>query len=128
MELPSLDEFQEGDMTVLSVRGELDLAAGLHIEKRLADLSADGRHRIVLDLEGVPFCNGRGIRILARQLTGIQARGGWPRLARANTSVRTVIEMLDLAEDLPDFASPTDALAGRERTRDHSPERLSAKQ
>lgn len=56
--------------TVLSVRGELDLATSSGVRHRVHDAVADGHRHLVLDLSDVRFCDTSGVSVLvgARRL------------------------------------------------------------
>ncbi|MFE2581244.1 STAS domain-containing protein [Streptomyces sp. NPDC059378] len=60
----------QGDWAVLHVSGELDLVTSPTLRQRVHDVVADGRHRLVLDLSGVYFCDSSGVGVLiaARRL------------------------------------------------------------
>ncbi|MEU6522535.1 STAS domain-containing protein [Streptomyces sp. NPDC046924] len=61
---------QQGEWAVLRVSGELDLVTSPVLRQRVHDAVADGRHRLVLDLSEVWFCDSSGVGVLiaARRL------------------------------------------------------------
>jgi len=61
---------EQGRWTVLRVSGELDLVTSPVLRQRVHDVVADGRHRLVLDLSQVRFCDSSGVGVLvaARRL------------------------------------------------------------
>lgn len=108
----ALREHCEGDVSVLTVRGELDMWSGPQLDDCLIDLAALGRSRVVLDVAGLRFCDAAGIRILLRGEARARARGGWLRLAGADSRLRRVLQIVGLTEVLPVFDSVADAAAG----------------
>ena len=108
----ALREHCEGDVSVLTVRGELDMCSGPQLDDCLIDLAALGRSRIVLDVVGLRFCDAAGIRILLRGEARARARGGWLRLAGADSRLRRVLAIVGLTGVLPVFGSVADATAG----------------
>jgi anti-sigma B factor antagonist len=108
----TLYEYREGAMTVLAVRGELDLWSGQQLDDCLDELTALGRGRIVLDAAGLTFCDAYGIRILLRGDARARAREGWLRLAGADRRLRRVLAIVGLTEVLPVFDSVADAAVG----------------
>ncbi|MEV5435101.1 STAS domain-containing protein [Streptomyces sp. NPDC052682] len=61
---------EQGRWAVLEVSGELDLVTSPLLRQRVHDVVADGRHRLVLDLSDVLFCDSSGVGVLiaARRL------------------------------------------------------------
>jgi anti-anti-sigma factor len=55
---------EHGEWTVLQVAGELDLVTSPVLRQRVHDAVADGRHRLVLDLSDVVFCDSSGVGVL----------------------------------------------------------------
>jgi anti-anti-sigma factor len=66
----TVTEAGHGEWAVLRVSGELDLVSAPALRGRVHDVVADGRHRLVLDLSGVFFCDSSGVGVLiaARRL------------------------------------------------------------
>ena len=104
-------EFREGEATTLTLHGELDAHTGAHLEARLAELAAAQRHRIVLDVGGLTFCDTHGIRILISGHMRASDRCGWLRLVRADWRIRKLLSLLPAIEVPGIFESITDALA-----------------
>lgn len=61
---------EHGDWAVLHVSGELDLVTSPLLRQRVHEAVAEGRHRLVLDLSEVFFCDSSGVGVLiaARRL------------------------------------------------------------
>ncbi|MEV6959363.1 STAS domain-containing protein [Streptomyces sp. NPDC051207] len=61
---------EHGEWAVLRVSGELDLVTSPVLRQGIHDVVADGRHRLVLDLSEVWFCDSSGVGVLiaARRL------------------------------------------------------------
>ncbi|MFC3573031.1 STAS domain-containing protein [Streptomyces yaanensis] len=55
---------ERGEWAVLKVAGELDLVTSPVLRQRVHDAVADGRHRLVLDLSEVVFCDSSGVGVL----------------------------------------------------------------
>jgi anti-anti-sigma factor len=55
---------ERGEWAVLQVAGELDLMTSPVLRQRVHDAVADGRHRLVLDLSEVVFCDSSGVGVL----------------------------------------------------------------
>jgi len=55
---------ERGEWAVLHVSGELDLVTSPVLRQRVHDVVAEGRHRLVLDLSEVFFCDSSGVGVL----------------------------------------------------------------
>jgi len=84
---------------------------GAHLADRLTDLAAAGRHRIVLDVAGLAFCDTHGIRIVIGGHLRARDHGGWLRVVRADWRIRKLLSILPALEIPEAFESITDALA-----------------
>jgi|SRR5947209_17029527 len=82
-----IDVADAGDRTsVVSVRGELDLASAPQLKWTLVDLAAAGRDRLVIDLTQLDFIDSTalGVLVSARRSAG-------PEAAMAIASTRPVV-------------------------------------
>ncbi|MFI0981210.1 STAS domain-containing protein [Streptomyces sp. NPDC021093] len=63
-------EAEHGSWAVLHISGELDLVTSPAVRQHVHNAVADGRHRVVLDLSDVLFCDSSGVGVLiaARRL------------------------------------------------------------
>ncbi|WP_433547047.1 STAS domain-containing protein [Streptomyces sp. CA-294286] len=63
-------EAEHGGWAVLHISGELDLVTSPAVRQHVHHAVADGRHRVVLDLTDVLFCDSSGVGVLiaARRL------------------------------------------------------------
>jgi anti-anti-sigma factor len=62
------------------VAGELDLMTAPVLRQRVHDAVADGRHRLVLDLSDVVFCDSSGVGVLVATRRLIRSCQGRLRL------------------------------------------------
>jgi anti-sigma B factor antagonist len=100
-----------GEYALVFVGGELDIATAPLLRDRLADLTARGHTRLVLDLDELAFADAMGLSVLVAAYANMQRRGGWLRLVHVHPRVVRVLSLLRLAELLPAYASVHDALA-----------------
>src|SRR3954470_16285774 len=108
---------EQGDWTVLSVTGELDLVTSPVLRQRVHDVVAEGRHSLVLALSDVYFCDSSGVGVLIasrRVLRSCQADLrliGPAQGAAGGSHVNRVLGALGvhrLFEDLPNLGSASD--------------------
>ncbi len=102
---------QHGDLIVVSVAGELDLATAPQLADQLTDLLDKGRNRLVFDLSGLSFCDSTGLSVFVRARNSCDETGGLVRLAAPQRAVRRILEVSGLVEVLPTYASVADAVA-----------------
>ena len=115
-----VDETQQGDWTVLHIRGELDLVTSPAVRQSVHDAVAEGRHDVLLDLSGVVFCDSSGVGVLIASRRLMKSCGGRLRLilpargAEDGSHVNKVLAALGvrrLFEVYPDTESATDDAA-----------------
>jgi anti-sigma B factor antagonist len=91
---PQLSACDHGDVTVVSLRGELDFLAVSALQAYLSD--ARERVRSVVDLTGLAFIDCACLGVLVRHSQEIRARGGSFALAGPQGAVRGVLSITGL--------------------------------
>jgi anti-anti-sigma factor len=95
-----LDERRDGERTLLSVHGELDLATVDEVRARLDALQAE-RRAVVLDLDALQFMDSTGIRLVLQAAQDAE-RTGWSfAVTRGSRPVRRVFEAAAIHDRLP---------------------------
>lgn len=96
------------DVTVIYVRGEVDLATAPMLQSALRSAMQSGRH-VVVDLANATYVDLRGFRTL---IEGKEALGERQTLAVTASSplVHKVIEIIELGTVVPVFHSRQEAL------------------
>ena len=72
----SLDTRNEGDWTVISVGGEIDVYTAPKLRESLVDLVNAGRYFLVVDVEKVDFLDSTGLGVLVGGLKRVRANDG----------------------------------------------------
>jgi anti-anti-sigma factor len=111
MSTPPLSVTSRGvtaDITVITVVGELDHDTAPLLRDEITVLQQRGRHRVVLDLADMTFCDSGGVGLFvdAHRTTG--EHGGWLRLASVRPRIHELFRLLAL-DRLLDFYDSTDA-------------------
>lgn len=88
----------DGDTTILTVVGELDVATAPELRERLAGLDNNGVHDLVLDMSGVNFCDSTGLGILVGARKRFKAHGGAMTITHVQESVRRLFELTGLID------------------------------
>lgn len=97
-------ESQEEIRTRVRLRGELDIATGAPVAKRLAVLRERGES-VVLDLDGLTFIDLSGVRLVLAAAEESR-RDGWTfTITRGSRPVRRLLGLLELDEVPYDGAS-----------------------
>ncbi|MGK5556325.1 STAS domain-containing protein [Actinomadura kijaniata] len=87
---------RHGERTLVSLRGELDLANADDLRKRLrAARAAHGDH-VVLDLADLEFMDSQGLSVLVNCYKAVTAAGGSLTLAGPRPIVRRTLEVTGL--------------------------------
>ena len=97
-----LDAREVGDVTVVTVSGEITLAKGgdTALRDAIVDLLHQGRRRLVLNLAAVTYVDSAGLGQLVQAQT--KASGGGARMKVASPGVR-LLTLLRVAKLLPLF-------------------------
>jgi len=86
----------DGYETRVLVSGELDLYSSQQLRRLLAEVCRGKAPAVVVDLGGVSFCDGQGIRVLVEATEQARRRGGNLRLHRPSRLVRRLVAVLQL--------------------------------
>jgi anti-sigma B factor antagonist len=92
-----IDEREAGDVTVLTLSGQLVLDDGdLAFRRRIHDLVERGRVKVVVDLGGVDYIDSAGIGMIVGKLKTVRERGGDMKLLNLNVRGLRVFGMTKL--------------------------------
>jgi anti-sigma B factor antagonist len=81
-----IDEREVGDVTILALRGEIELDDGdVALREHIHDLVDRGRLKVVLDLAGVTHMDSSGVGMIVGKLKTLRERGGDLRLLNMQT-------------------------------------------
>src|SRR5919201_6216887 len=86
----------EVGVAVVRPQGRLDMQSAPRLRQELSQLAERGRHRVVLDLEGIGFMDSSGLGAIISGLKAARQKGGDLRIARANEQVRLVLQLTSL--------------------------------
>lgn len=88
------------EVTVISLRGELDVRDAPALQACLAGIRWQGRPRSIVDLTGLEFIDCACLGVLARQGRGIQAGGGTVEVAGPHGAVSRILALTGLLAGL----------------------------
>ena len=97
----------DGQSTVVTVCGELDLDSSPALDDELARLSTDGVGRVILDLRRLDFMDSTGLSTLVRAQERLEQAGRRLGIVRGTQQVQRLLELTGVAERL-EFADAPD--------------------
>lgn len=71
-----IDVRDQGGWAVVDVVGEIDVATAPRLREQIISLIGEGRHRIVVNLEGVDFIDSTGLGVLISGLKRARTHDG----------------------------------------------------
>lgn len=102
----------EGDVSVVSARGEVDVFTAPDLDSELDALIAAGSARLVVDLTDVAFLDSTGLGVLVKALKHAREAGGWLHLVVTSDRIRKIFEITGLDASIPIFDTAQDAITG----------------
>jgi len=103
-----IEESVREDVVILTLKGRLTLGESNIVRERIAQLSAAGKHNVVVDLGGVEYIDSTGLGILVICFTSLKKNGGALKLVNPNkrnvellllTKLHTVFEVFTEVQD-----------------------------
>jgi len=84
--------------TVLAVKGEVDVYTAPRLREKLVELVSQGKHKIVVNLEGVDFLDSTGLGVLVGALKRVRSNDGDLYLVCTQPRIRKVFEVTGLTK------------------------------
>ena len=85
-----------GACTVLTISGDLDVAAAPQLRAQVADLVDRGQTNLVVSLEGVDFLDSMGLGVLLGAQKRVRDRDGWLSLVCTKPTLLKVFDLSGL--------------------------------
>lgn len=90
---------RHGCVNVVSLTGELDIATAQALHRALAEAVTGVREpHLVIDLEGVEFCDSTGLSVLLTAMNGAQSAGGRVVLSGVRARMARLLTMTGLSK------------------------------
>lgn len=86
----------QGDHTIMSVTGEIDLYTAPGLQSELMTALSAGQVRLIVDMSGVDFCDSTGMNVLLAAHRYAKERGGELQLAGPGSTTRKVLQVTGL--------------------------------
>lgn len=103
----------EGEVAVVAIEGEIDLASVGQIEERIAAAEGERPRQLVIDARAVTFMDSSGLRVLLAAHQRAQEDGREFALVRGSDTVDRLLEVTGLGKrlrllDAPPGEPPSD--------------------
>ncbi|NEY34719.1 anti-sigma factor antagonist [Streptomyces sp. PRKS01-65] len=99
-------------VTVVSLRGDIDMTAEPEVRQALLVPSEGDAPRTVVDLSQVSFMDSTGFNALINAHAQATAHSGWVRVATPPPMVKRMFQVLGIDEVISSYPTLKDALAG----------------
>ena len=86
----------QGDHTVVSVAGEIDLYTAPKLQSELTAALSRNPARLIVDMSAVEFCDSTGINVLLAAHRQAREHGGELQLAGPGSATRKVLQVTGL--------------------------------
>jgi anti-sigma B factor antagonist len=106
-----IDERTVGDVTVLDLKGKMTLGEGDELLKdKINSMLANGRRKLVLNLEGVPYIDSAGLGEIVRTYTTVSRQGGNLKLLNLTKRIEDLLSITKLLTVFETFDAEADAV------------------
>ncbi len=95
---------------VIEVSGEIDVYTAPDLRQTLAELSDQGKHRIIVDMAGVDFLDSTGLGVLVGALKRAKAVDGSLRLVCDHERILKIFRITGLEKVFKIYSSVVDAV------------------
>ena len=106
-----IEERSAGDVTVLDLKGKMTLGEGDELLKdKINSLIQQGRRKVVLNLEGVPYIDSAGLGEIVRTYTTISRQGGSLKLLNLTKRITDLLAITKLLTVFDTYDTEADAV------------------
>jgi anti-sigma B factor antagonist len=89
---------EQGDWTVVSVSGEVDVATAPRLREEIVRAVSQGATQILVDLEAVDFLDSMGLGVLVGALKRVKSHGGEMAIVCTNERLLRIFEITGLQQ------------------------------
>jgi anti-sigma B factor antagonist len=106
-----IEERPTGDVMVLDLKGKMTLGEGDELLKdKINSLVHQGRRKVVLNLEGVPYIDSAGLGEIVRTYTTISRQGGSMKLLNLTKRITDLLSITKLLTVFETYDNEADAV------------------
>ncbi|MBA3270134.1 MAG: STAS domain-containing protein [Acidobacteria bacterium] len=98
-------------VTVLDLKGKMTLGEGDELLKdKINSLLADGKKKLILNLEGVPYIDSAGLGEIVRTYTTVSRQGGSLKLLNLTKRIEDLLSITKLLTVFETFDTEAEAI------------------
>ena len=106
-----IEERTVGEVTVLDLKGKMTLGEGDELLKdKINSLMNQGRSKILLNLEGVPYIDSAGLGEIVRTYTTVSRQGGTMKLVNLTKRITDLLAIAKLLTVFETYDTEAEAL------------------
>ena len=106
-----IEERSAGDVTVLDLKGKMTLGEGDELLRdKINSLIQQGRRKVVLNLEDVPYIDSAGLGEIVRTYTTVSRQGGKLKLLNLTKRITDLLSITKLLTVFDTYDSEADAV------------------
>jgi anti-sigma B factor antagonist len=100
------------DVTILDLKGKMTLGEGDELLKdKINSLLSQGRKRLLLNLEGVPYIDSAGLGEVVRTYTTVSRQGGSLKLLNLTKRIEDLLSITKLLTVFETYESESEAVS-----------------
>jgi anti-sigma B factor antagonist len=106
-----IEERSAGDVVVLDLKGKMTLGEGDELLRdKINSLVQQGRRKVVLNLEGVPYIDSAGLGEIVRTYTTIKRQDGSMKLLNLTKRITDLLSITKLLTVFDTYDTEADAV------------------
>src|SRR6058998_865755 len=106
-----IEERSAGEVTILDLKGKMTLGEGDELLKdKINSLIQQGRRKVVLNLEGVPYIDSAGLGEIVRTYTTISRQGGSLKLLNLTKRITDLLAITKLLTVFDTYDTEAEAI------------------
>ena len=106
-----IEERVVDDVTILDLKGKMTLGEGDELLKdKIASLVSQGKKKILLNLEAVPYIDSAGLGEMVRSYTTVSRQGGKLKLLNLTKRIEDLLSITKLLTVFETFDSEAEAI------------------
>ncbi len=98
------------DVTIVYLKGRLDVHYSEEIENELNNLISQGRKKILLNLENVEYLSSSGLRVFIAISRRLKEVGGELKLMKLNETTKKIFKIVELTDMFDIYETQEEAL------------------
>ena len=106
-----IEERAAGDVTLLDLKGKMTLGEGDELLKdKIGSLVSQGKKKILLNLEAVPYIDSAGLGEIVRTYTSISRQGGRLKLLNVSKRIQDLLVITKLITIFDSYEAEAEAV------------------